>query len=77
MSCELASMLEELTATMGEIASAIQETAKETESSSESAGVIRENNKNAMEVLKDVGSSACRQKEIAEEIDALINKFKI
>lgn len=77
MSCELASMLEELTATMGEIASAIQETAKETESSSESAGVIRENNKNAMNVLKDVGSSACRQKEIAEEIDALINKFKI
>lgn len=77
MSCELASMLEELTATMGEIASAIQETAKETESSSESAGLIRENNKNAMNVLKDVGNSACRQKEIAEEIDALINKFKI
>lgn len=77
MSCELAAMLKELTATMGEINSAIQETTKETETSSENAEIIRENNKDAMDVLKEVGHSACRQKEIAGEINALIRKFKI
>lgn len=77
MSEEIAAMSEELAATTDEISKAIQEAAEETQKSSENTETIKENNKNTLGVIRAVEVSAQRQREIAEELNIMVGKFKI
>jgi len=77
MSEEIASMSEELTATVGQVNGAIQNVAVASQKSSENAETIKENVDETTKAIEQVAITAQSQAEFAEKLNEMVLKFKI
>lgn len=77
MSEDIASMSEEVTATVGQVSDAIQNMAQTTQKSSEQAETIKESMNETTQALEQVALTAQSQAELAQKLNQIVNKFKI
>jgi methyl-accepting chemotaxis protein len=77
MSEEIAAMSEEVTATIGQVSEAVQNMAGVSQKSSENAEVIRESMNETTKALEQVALTAQSQAEHAQNLNEIIQKFKI
>lgn len=77
MSEDIASMSEEVTATVGQVSDAIQNMAQTTQKSSEQAETIKESMNETTQALEQVALTAQSQSELAQKLNQIVNKFKI
>jgi len=77
MSEEIASMSEELTATVGQVNEAIQNVAVAAQRSSENAETIKENVDETTKAIEQVAVTAQSQAEFAQKLNEMVLKFKI
>jgi methyl-accepting chemotaxis protein len=77
MSDEIASMAEELTATIDQVSKAVQNTAQTSQKSSESAETIKGSIEEATKAVEHVAITAQNQANYAEKLNESIQKFKI
>lgn len=77
MSDEIAAMSEELTATINEVSKAVQGTAEIAQKSSESSEVIKDSIDKTTKAIEKVAKVANAQAKESEELNKIINKFKI
>lgn len=74
---EIAAMSEEVTATIGQVSDAVQNMAQTSQQSSEQAETIRESMNETTQGLEQVALTAQSQAELAQKLNAIVNKFKI
>ena len=77
MSEELAAMTEEISATVGEMASGVQNLANLSEKSSESSELISESVNESTIAIEQVAKTAQSQAELAQKLNELIQSFKL
>lgn len=77
MSEDLASMSEEINATVNQISSAIQSMAKNAENSAESSNEIQSSVDDAAESINQIAITAINQANLAQKLNELVHKFKI
>ena len=77
MTEEIASMTKELTATVGQVSEAAQETAGTAEKSSESTETIKASINETIKAIKQVAETAQSQAELAQKLNERVQKFKI
>lgn len=77
MSEEIAAMSEEVAATVGQVSEAVQNMAGVSQKSSENAEVIRESMNETTKALEQVAMTAQSQAELAQNLNEVIQKFKI
>ncbi|WP_202127809.1 methyl-accepting chemotaxis protein [Clostridium sp. C2-6-12] len=77
MSEEIAAMSEEVTATIGQVSEAVQNMAGVSQKSSENAEVIRESMNETTRALEQVALTAQSQAELAQNLNEIIQKFKV
>lgn len=77
MSEEIAAMSEEEAATVGQVSEAVQNMAGVSQKSSENAEVIRESMNETTKALEQVAMTAQSQAELAQNLNEVIQKFKI
>lgn len=77
MSEEIAAMTEELTATVGQVSEAVQNAAVSSQKSAENTETIKSSIDETTDAVKKVAAAANKQKELANELEAMVSKFKI
>lgn len=77
MSDEIASMSEELTATMSQINDAVQNTAGMAQKSSENVETIKDSIDETTKAIAQISLTAQEQAEMAEKLSAMVQEFKI
>lgn len=77
MSEDIASMSEELTATMDQVGEAIQGMTENAQKSSESTDVIKDNISKTMEDMKKIAASSEQQTDMFEQLGQMVKKFKV
>ncbi|EKQ58291.1 MULTISPECIES: methyl-accepting chemotaxis protein [unclassified Clostridium] len=77
MSDEIASMSEELTATITQVSEAVQNTAETAQKSSENAEEIKEKIDETINAIEKVAATSHHQAELAQQLNQMVNKFKI
>ena len=77
MSEEIASMSQQLTATIHEVSEAIQNTAGTAQKSSENAETIKDGINETTKAIQQVAQTAEHQTELAEMLNEMVHRFKI
>ncbi|NRT76869.1 methyl-accepting chemotaxis protein [Clostridium beijerinckii] len=77
MSEEIASMSEELTATIGQVSEVVQDMATTTQKSTEQIDTIKESMDEATKAIEQVSQTANSQADLAQTLNEMILKFKI
>lgn len=77
MSEEMASMAEELTATINQVSEAVQNMANTSQKSSEHAEAIKSNIDETTKAVEQVAQSAAEQAVVAQKLNGMVMKFKI
>ena len=77
MSQELASMTEEIFATINEVNNAVQNMAKTAQASSENSSQIQEKIDESTKAIKKIADTAKEQERFAQELNEIVLKFKI
>ncbi|AKA68050.1 methyl-accepting chemotaxis protein [Clostridium scatologenes] len=76
--CEgIASMSEELTATIGQVSTAVKNMSGTSQKSSENAETIKINIDETTKAIKQVALTAQSQAELAQKLNEMVNKFKL
>ena len=77
MSDEIATMSEEITATVGQVSEAVQNMALSSQKASEEADTIKESMNETTKAIEQVVLTAQSQAELAQKINEIVHKFKI
>lgn len=77
LSDEIATMSRQITTTMDQVSQAVAATADATQTSSASAGKIRESVDGTRAAIELVQKSAARQQKLLEKINAMVGQFKV
>jgi len=77
MSEEIAAMSEEITATVGQVSEAVQNMAQTSQKSSEEADMIKDSMGETTKAIEQVAMTAQSQAELAQNLNEMVQKFKL